>query len=70
MRHQTYIMFARFLILLLKYLSSLPNWKSLGRPVLCVLLLCVLTVAQSVAGSNVVYKPPILGQVSWKQTLR
>lgn len=28
---------------------------------LCVLLLCVLTVAQSVAGSNVVYKPPILG---------
>ena len=36
---------------------------------LCGLLLCVLTVAQSSAGGDPVYKPPILGQVSGKQAL-
>lgn len=42
-----------------------PTGRVWGRPVLCVLLLCVLTVAQPVAGSNPVYKSSILGQVPW-----
>lgn len=36
---------------------------------LCGLLLCVRTVAQSSAGGNPVSKPPILGQVSREQAL-
>ena len=46
-----------------------PTGRVWGRPMLCGLLLCVRTVAQSSAGGNLVSKPPILGQVSREQAL-